>query len=220
MSTRTLNIDDRLYDYILETWLREPAPLPALRAETARIPGAGMQISPDQGQFLSLLVELVGVRRAIEIGTFTGYSSISIARALPPDGRLICCDVREDWTDVARRYWAEAGVADRIELRLAPALETIERLIADGAAGTFDFAFIDADKGNYTLYYERCLELLRTGGVMVVDNVLWDGAVANNLDKSTDTRAIRDLNAIMGTDERISVSLVPLGDGLTVARKR
>jgi len=219
MSTRTLSVDAPLYDYILKTWLREPDPLPALREETARIPGAGMQISPEQGQFLGLLVELTGARRAIEVGTFTGYSSLSIARALPPDGSLICCDVREDWTGVARRYWQEAGVADRIDLRLAPAAETLDALIADGQAGSFDFAFIDADKGNYGLYYERCLELLRTGGLMAIDNVLWDGAVANSLDQSADTRAIRELNETMGADPRISVALVPIGDGLTLARK-
>jgi len=220
MSTRTLSVDARLYDYILRTWLREPDPLPALREETARIPGAGMQISPDQGQFLGLLVELTGARKAIEIGTFTGYSSLSIARALPEGGRLICCDVREDWTGVARRYWRDAGLADRIDLRLAPATETLEALIADGEAGSFDFAFIDADKGNYGLYYERGLELLRPGGLMAVDNVLWDGAVADDLDQSDDTRAIRELNDLMGRDERITVALVPIGDGLTLARKR
>jgi len=220
MSTRTLNVDSRLCDYILETWLREPASLPALRAETAGIPGAGMQISPEQGQFLSLLVELTGARRAIEVGTFTGYSALSIARALPADGTLICCDVREDWTAVARRYWAEAGVADRIDLRLAPAAETLDTLIAEGQAGTFDFAFIDADKTNYGLYYERGLELMRPGGLMAVDNVLWAGAVANDQDRSDDTCAIRDLNKTMGRDERVSVALVPIGDGLTLARKR
>ncbi len=220
MSTRTLNVDARLYDYILRTWLREPAPLAALREETAGIPGGGMQIAPEQGQLLSFLVELTGARRAIEIGTFTGYSSLSIARALPPDGRLICCDVREDWTGVARRYWQEAGLAERIELRLAPAAETLDALLAQGQAGSFDFAFIDADKGNYRVYFERCLDLLRPGGLMAVDNVLWDGAVANSLDQSDDTRAIRALNDLMGRDERITVALVPIGDGLTLARKR
>ncbi|MCH8213161.1 MAG: class I SAM-dependent methyltransferase [Proteobacteria bacterium] len=220
MANRTITLSDGLYDYLLDVSLREPDVLRRLREETAKIPAAAMQIAPEQGQFMALLVELMGARKAIEVGTFTGYSSLSVALALPPGGRLVACDVNEEWTAVARRYWAEAGVADRIDLRLAPALETLDGLIAEGEAGTFDFAFIDADKAGYDAYYERILTLLRPGGLVSVDNVLWSGRVIDTAKQDSDTRAIRAFNEKIHADPRVSLSLVPIGDGLTLARKR
>lgn len=220
MATRTLELTDRLYDYLLKVSLRDDPLLARLRRETARMPRGMMQIAPEQGQFMALLVELIGARKALEIGTFTGYSSLSVARALPADGRLVCCDVSEAFTNVARRYWAEAGVAHKIRLELGPALVTLDRLIAQGESGRFDFAFIDADKPNYPNYFERCLALLRTGGLVAVDNVLWSGAVADRRRRDADTRAIRAFNARLRRDERVSMSLLPVGDGLTLARKR
>ncbi len=217
MSNRTLQIDDRLYAYLLENSLRETEAQRRLREETATMPYAGMQVSPEQGQFMALLVELIGARRCLEIGTFTGYSALTVALALPDDGRVVACDINEEYTSVARRYWQEAGVAGKIELRLAPAVETLDALLAEGAS--FDFAFIDADKGNYENYFERALALVRPGGLIVVDNVLWDGAVADPADDTDDTRAIRAFNAARCQDPRISLSLVPIGDGLTLARK-
>ena len=179
-----------------------------------------MQISPEQGQFMALLIELTGARRTLEVGTFTGYSALSVALALPADGRLTACDVNETYAAIARRYWAEAGVADKIELRLAPAVETLDNLVQEGAAGTFDFMFIDADKENYDTYYERGLELIRPGGLIAVDNVLWDGAVADESRHDAETRSIRALNAKIKGDQRVAISLVPIGDGLMLARKR
>ena len=220
MANRTITLSDGLYDYLLDVSLREPDVLRRLREETAKIPAAAMQIAPEQGQFMALLVELMGARKAIEVGTFTGYSSLSVALALPPGGRLVACDVNEEWTAVARRYWAEAGVADRIDLRLGPALETLDGLIAEGEAGTFDFAFIDADKAGYDAYYERILTLLRPGGLVSVDNVLWSGRVIDTAKQDSDTRAIRAFNEKIHADPRVSLSLVPIGDGLTLARKR
>jgi len=220
LAPRSLGLDDRLYEYVLTHSVREPALLKELRAETSKLPGAGMQIGPDQGQFMALLVELTGARQALEVGTFTGYSSIAVARALPPDGRLIACDISEEFTSIARRYWAKAGVERKIELRLGPALETLDALLAQGREGAFDFAFIDADKPNYSRYYERCLRLLRRGGLLAIDNVLWGGSVANPAIDDEDTRAIRALNDRITSDERVSVSMLALGDGLTLARKR
>jgi caffeoyl-CoA O-methyltransferase len=220
MANRTIELTDRLYDYLLKVSLREPPLLATLRAETAKLPMAGMQISPEQGQFMGLLAELIGTRRALEIGTFTGYSSLSVALVLPADGKLIACDVSEEYTAIARRYWARAGVAGKIELRLAPALETLRQLLAEGAAGSFDFAFIDADKREYDGYYEAVLKLLRQGGLMTIDNVLWGGAVADPRKRDADTVAIRALNKKLRDDSRISLSLLPIGDGLTLARKR
>jgi caffeoyl-CoA O-methyltransferase len=219
MTGRRTEIDDRLHDYILANSLREPAVLRRLREETAGLAYAGMQIGPEQGQFMALLVELIGARRTLEIGTFTGYSALVVALALPPQGRVVACDVSEEYTAVARRYWAEAGVADKIELHLAPALETLERLAAEGQAGSFDFAFIDADKTNYDAYYEGALALLRPGGLVAIDNVLWDGKVVETAPDDADTRAIQALNAKLKDDPRITMSLLPLGDGLTLARK-
>jgi predicted O-methyltransferase YrrM len=220
MSRQTLGLDERLYDYLLRVSLREPEAFARLRQETAGMPMARMQISPEQGQFLALLVELIGARRVLEIGTFTGYSALWMASALPDDGRLICCDLSEDWTAIARRYWREAGLEDRIELRLAPALETLDALVQEGHRGSFDLAFIDADKGNYLNYYERCLVLLRPGGLIAVDNTLWSGSVADPSDHDEDTVAIRAFNERLHRDARVTLSLVPIGDGLTLARVR
>lgn len=220
MSRHTITLTDPIYDYLLEVSLREPPLFARLRQETADLPEAGMQLAPEQGQFLSLLVELIGARRAVEVGSFTGYSGLCIARALPADGKLTACDLSEDYAAIARRYWAEAGLAERIELRLGPALETLDRMLADGAGGEIDFVFIDADKENYPNYYERALALLRPGGLVAVDNVLWGGSVADPAKTDKDTTAIRALNAKMTDDERVSLSLVPIGDGLMLARKR
>jgi predicted O-methyltransferase YrrM len=220
MSVATIAMTEALYGYLLNTTLREPELLARLRAETAALPNRGMQISPEQGQLMGLLVELMGARRTLEVGVFTGYSSTVVALALPADGKLVACDVSADWTDVARRYWREAGVASKIELHLQPALQTLDSLLARGDAGTFDFAFIDADKTSYDAYYERCLALLRVGGLIAVDNTLWSGAVADEADQRESTRAIRALNAKITADARVSASLVPIGDGLYLARKR
>lgn len=191
-----------------------------LRIETAKLPMAQMQIGPDQGAFLTLLVGAIGARRAIEIGTFTGYSAIAIARGLPANGTLLCCDVSEEWTSIARRYWKEAGLEKRIELKLAPALETLEGLIRAGKEGTFDFAFIDADKTGYDAYYEACLKLLRPGGVIALDNMLWSGAVVKPEITDDDTVAIRALNTKISADTRVDASLLTVGDGVMLARKK
>tara|TARA_R110002124_G_scaffold61962_4_gene169558 strand:- start:75796 stop:76458 length:663 start_codon:yes stop_codon:yes gene_type:complete len=220
VSKATTGLDPALYDYILKTTLREPEILARLRRETDNHPRAGMQISPDQGQLLALLVELLGARRIIEVGTFTGYSSLAMALALPDDSEMVCCDVSEDYTSVARRYWAEAGVAGRITLRLAPALETLDALITDGRTGAFDMAFIDADKENYQNYFERCLALIRPGGLVAIDNVLWNGRVIDPSDDTVDTKAIRAFNAGLKDDDRVTISLLSVADGLTLARKR
>lgn len=220
MASRTIGLEDALYDYLLANSLREPEILNRLRAETAELPGAAMQIAPDQGQFMALLIELTGAKRCLEVGTFTGYSSLAVALALPADGRILACDVDEKVTALARRYWAEAGVAEKIDLRLGPARETLRALLADGEAGRYDFAFIDADKENYDSYYEMTLELLRPGGLMTIDNVLWNGSVAKPEKDDPDTCAIRALNAKIRDDQRVSCALLPVGDGLTLARKR
>ncbi len=190
-----------------------------LRAETAELPAARMQIGADQGAFLSLLVAAIGARRAIEIGTFTGYSALSIASALPEDGKLICCDVSEEWTSIAQRYWRQAGLDARIELRLAPALDTLHDLLGDGGAGTFDFVFIDADKTGYDAYYEACLALLRPNGLIALDNTLWSGAVAEAAKGDADTEALKTLNLKIAGDKRVDSSLLTIGDGVTLARK-
>jgi len=220
MSNRTLSLNEPLYEYLLSVSVREPALLRRLREETARDPMAQMQIAPEQGQFLALLARMLGARRTIEVGVFTGYSSLCVARVLPEDGKLIACDKSKEWTDVARRYWQEAGVEDKIDLRLAPAIETLDGLIEDSGEAQYDFAFIDADKSGYPAYFERCLTLLRGGGVIAVDNTLWDGKVADATDASEDTAAIRAFNNALYADERIELSLVPIGDGLTLALKR
>jgi predicted O-methyltransferase YrrM len=220
MSNRTIVMNDALYEYLLGASLRDLPVLKRLREETAKHPRARMQISPEQGQFMQLIARLMGARRCIEVGVFTGYSSLAVALALPADGHILACDVSEEFTAVARRYWKEAGVESKIELRLAPALETLDGRLKAGEAGSYDLAFIDADKSNYSGYYERILKLLRPGGLILVDNVLWSGAVIDKKDKSEDTVAIRAFNAALQRDERIDVSLLPIGDGLTLARKR
>lgn len=191
-----------------------------LRAETARMPGAVMQVSQEQGRFMQLLLRLCGARRTIEIGVFTGFSTLITAEALPEDGRVIACDVSEEWTAIARRYWAEAGVAHKIDLRIAPAMQTLDALLAAGQSGSFDFAFIDADKENQADYYERCLQLLRPGGLLVLDNALWHGRVADPANRDIDTLAIDALNGSMARDPRVEACLLACGDGLHLARKR
>jgi predicted O-methyltransferase YrrM len=191
-----------------------------LRAETAKLPNGGMQISADQGALFALLVRTIGARRAVEIGTFTGYSALAVAQALPADGRLICCDVSEEWTNVARRYWDEAGLTKKIELRLGPALDTLAALLRAGGSGSFDFAFIDADKSNYDAYYEACLKLVRAGGLITLDNMLWAGEVADPDVHDRDTDALRALNAKIRDDERVDACLLTVGDGVMVVRKR
>jgi len=219
MPHRSLHVDDVLYRYLMEQSIREHPAQVALRAATASHPHAGMQISPDQGQFMALLVKLLGARRTIEIGVFTGYSALSVALALPEDGRLLACDISDDYTRVGQPYWREAGVAHKIDLRLAPALETLDAQLAAGAAGHYDFAFIDADKTGYDAYYERCLQLLRQGGLIAIDNTLWGGSVARPA-TDADTRSLQQLNTKLRDDQRIDLSLLPIGDGLTLARKR
>lgn len=220
MSTKTITLTESLHHYLLSVSLREPPILARLREETAQHPLANMQIAPEQGQFMGLLVRLMEVKKCLELGVFTGYSALSVALALPPDGKLIACDVNEEWTSMARRYWQEAGVAHKIALRIAPALETLDKLLANGEAGSFDFVFIDADKENYANYYERSLELVRHGGLIVIDNVLWSGRVADPNEQDMDTVAIRRFNTKLHFDERIALSMLPLADGLTLAYKR
>ncbi|MBE9035579.1 class I SAM-dependent methyltransferase [aff. Roholtiella sp. LEGE 12411] len=220
MPKQSIGLDNQLYNYLLSVSLREPEILWKLRQETASHPQSGMQISPEQGQFMRLLVQLIGAKKTLEVGVFTGYSSLSVALALPADGKIIACDVSEEFTAIARRYWQEAGVADKIDLRLAPALKTLDQLLATGQAETFDFAFIDADKENYDGYYERSLQLVRPGGLIAIDNVLWSGQVANPQIQDESTQSIRALNDKLHHDERVTVSLVPIADGLTLALKR
>ncbi len=220
MSNRSIVLTDSLYDYMNSVSLREAPALRALREETAALTQSRMQISPEQGQFMALLVRLTGARRCLEVGVFTGYSSLVTALALPDDGRIVACDISEEWTAVARRYWREAGVAHRIDLRLAPADDTLDALLAAGNEGSYDFAFIDADKGGYASYYERALKLLRPGGLLLVDNTLWSGRVADPAATDADTVALRQFNTVLHADERVDLSLVPIGDGLTLARKR
>ncbi|HXF16983.1 MAG TPA: class I SAM-dependent methyltransferase [Burkholderiales bacterium] len=219
MANRTLSLSDALHAYLVEHSVREPDILRRLRAETAQDSMSMMQISPEQGQFMQLLVKLMGARQCLEIGVFTGYSSLSIALALPMDGHIVACDVSEKWTAIARKYWKEAGVARKIKLHIAPALETLDNLIAGGQGGVFDFVFIDADKINYLNYYERALVLARTGGLIAVDNTLWGGQVVDTSSQSEDTRAIRSLNEKLRSDPRVQISLLPIGDGLTLALK-
>jgi len=219
MTDRNVKLDARLYAYLQEHSLRELPVQKELREETAGMKHAGMQISPEQGQFMQLLARTVNARKAIEVGVFTGYSSLAVALALPEDGRLVACDVSEEWTAMARKFWEKAGVAKRIELRLQPALSTLDLLISAGESATFDFAIIDADKSRYMAYYERCLTLLRRGGLIVVDNTLWSGAVADASKDDEDTRAIRAFNDAVHRDTRVAVSMLPIGDGVTLALK-
>lgn len=220
MSNKTLGLDDRLYNYLLSVSLREPEILAQLRQETAQQPMSQMQIAPEQGQFMALLVQLMGAKKTLEVGVFTGYSSLVVALALPPDGQLIACDVSQEYTAIARRYWQQAGVSHKIDLRIAPALDTLDGLLAAGQANTFDFAFIDADKSNYDNYYERALQLVRSGGLIAIDNVLWSGRVADPDAQDNRTQQIRQLNQKLQQDERVLLSVVPIADGLTLALKR
>jgi caffeoyl-CoA O-methyltransferase len=219
MSSRTLNVDDVLYRYLLDQSLREHPAQTALRAATASHPHAGMQISPEQGQFMALLVKLLGARRTLEIGVFTGYSALSVALALPDDGKVLACDISDEYTRVGRPFWERAGVARRIDLQLGPARATLDARLAAGEAAHYDFAFIDADKQSYDAYYERCLQLLRPGGLIAIDNTLWSGKVAHP-STDADTLALQSLNAKLHDDARVDLSLLPIGDGLTLARKR
>jgi predicted O-methyltransferase YrrM len=220
MSNRTIQLDDRAYEYLLAHSLREHPVLAGLRAETASHPKVNMQIAPEQGQFMQMLVRLMGARRAIEVGVFTGYSSLAVLLAMPPDGRLLALDVSPAYTAVARRHWEMAGVADRVELVIAPAKETLDARLAAGEAGRYDFAFIDADKTGYLEYYECLLKLLRPGGLILVDNTLWSGEVANPGNLEADTVALREFNDFLHRDRRIDLALLPVGDGLTLARIR
>lgn len=220
MSNRTFTLSTALNRYLLDVSLRDDPLRQQLREETARDEMARMQIAPEQGQLLALLVKLAGARKALEIGVYTGYSALCVASALPAEGRLVACDINASWTAMAQRYWKEAGLDDRIELRLAPALETLDALIADGESGSFDFAFIDADKENYAGYYERSLTLLRPGGLIAIDNTLWSGQVVDPAIQDADTRAIRAFNKALHRDTRVDISLVPIADGLTLALKR
>lgn len=220
MSARTIPMTEPLHAYLLAHGVREPEVARRLRDHTQTMEMARMQISPEQGAFLGFLVRALGVRRAVEVGTFTGYSALVTALALPADGQLVCCDVSREWTDVGRPYWQAAGVADRIDLRLAPAADTLAALRAEGLDGTIDFAFVDADKPGYATYIDLLHGLLRPGGVIGIDNVLWSGRVADPADTSEDTVALRALNAALATDARWDLSMVPIGDGLTLLRKR
>jgi caffeoyl-CoA O-methyltransferase len=219
MSRRTINLDDTLYDYLLEHSLREHPEQTALREATRTHPHGGMQISPEQGQFMQLLVKLIGARQTIEVGTFTGYSALTVALALPPDGKVLACDISDEYTSIGKPYWQRAGVADKIELVIAPATQTLDARLASGEAGHYDFAFIDADKPGYDSYYERCLQLVRAGGLIAFDNTLWGGDVARPA-RDDDTRALQALNDKLHRDERIDMAMLPIGDGLTLARKR
>ena len=220
MGRETLQLSDAVYQYLQDHSLRESNLLRQLREETANLKEARMQLSPEQGQLLAFLVELTGARKAIEVGTFTGYSALCVATALPDNGHLVACDVSETWTTIGKRYWEEAGVLDKINLCIAPALETLDKLLATGEADSFDFALIDADKENYEVYYERILALLRVGGLLLVDNVLWSGKVADPDDSGESTLAIRAFNRKVHEDDRVSLSMLPIGDGMTLIRKR
>jgi len=217
--TRTLKLTDTLYRYVLDHSLREHPAQTALREVTGEHRYAGMQIAPEQGQFMGLLVKLIGARRTLEIGVFTGYSALSVALALPADGHLLACDISDEFTRIGKPFWEEAGVAHKIDLQLAPALKTLDARLAAGEAGQYDFAFIDADKSSYDAYYERCLQLVRTGGLIAIDNTLWGGDVASP-SKDADTLALQALNIKLHGDERVDLSLLPFSDGVTLARKR
>jgi caffeoyl-CoA O-methyltransferase len=220
MSNKASSLDNQLYEYLLSVSLREPEVLFRLREETVRHPRAQMQIAPEQGQLMSLLLQAIGAKKTLELGVFTGYSSLCTALTLPDDGKIVACDISEEFTAVAKRYWQEAGVAHKIDLRLAPALDTLEQLLAEGQAETFDFAFIDADKENYAHYYDRVFHLIRPGGLIAIDNVLWSGRVIQPDAQDQGTIAIREFNAKLMQDDRVVLSLVPIADGLTLVWKK
>lgn len=220
MSKQTLNLSDELYHYMLSVSLREAGLLQALREETAQDNMSMMQISPEQGQFMAMLVKMIDAKNMIEIGTYTGYSSLVMALASADDANIIACDVSEQWTSIARRYWRQAGVENKIDLRLAPAAETLQALLSQGKAGSFDFVFIDADKPGYQTYFDQAFLLLRSGGLIAIDNVLWGGSVIDLTKNDDDTAAIRRFNENLFADSRVDISLVPIADGLTLARKR
>jgi predicted O-methyltransferase YrrM len=219
MSHLTLNLTPAVYDYLLQHTLREPSILQQLRDETAKLPMAAMQISPEQGQFMALLIQLIQAKKTLDIGTFTGYSALVVALAMHADGKVVACDNSTQFTNIAKRYWEQAGVANKMDLRIAPALETLQALLDNGESGSFDFAFIDADKANYLEYYELSLKLLRQGGLIAVDNVLWSGSVADKSVNDRDTKAIRIVNEKIHQDPRVTICMLPIGDGLTLARK-
>ena len=220
MSSRNVYFDEKIYDYILDNSLRDMPILEKLREETIKMPDGNMQISSVQGQFMALLVRMLEVKKIVEVGTFTGYSSLVMALALPENGQIVACDISEEYTEVAQRFWQEAGVVDKIDLRLGLAVETLTEILSNGEAGTFDMAFIDADKKNYKVYYEQCLELLRPGGLILIDNVLWYGKPARLEETDTDTIAIRNFNKNIYKDERVEMSMITVGDGLTLVLKR
>jgi predicted O-methyltransferase YrrM len=220
MSNKTLQITDSLYNYLLSVSLREPNILRELREETSTMPRANMQISPEQGQFMALLIELLGAQKTLEVGVFTGYSALWVALTLPAEGRLVACDINPEWTSIAQRYWQRAGVTNKIDLRLGPAIQTLDQLIEAGEASSFDFAFIDAEKVEYEDYYQRALELLRPGGLIAVDNVLRNGRVIDPSFTDEDTGAIRAFNLARLHDDRVTLSMIPIADGLTLVRKR
>ncbi len=220
MSNQSIGLDDRLYNYLLSATLRETEVLAELRQVTMAHPQARMQISPEQGQFMALLVQLIGAKKTLEVGVFTGYSALAVAVALPDDGQVVACDVSEEFTAIAQTHWKKANVADKIDLRIAPALDTLDHLIESGQSNTFDFAFIDADKSNYNNYYERSLQLVRSGGLIAIDNTLWYGKVADPEVQDNRTKRIRALNEKVRDDKRVTMSLLPVGDGLLLAMKR
>ncbi len=219
MSNKTLNLTDQLYDYILKSSLREPEVLRELRDTTMQLPEHNMQISPEQGQFMRLMVQLINGHKGIEVGVFTGYSALSVAMGLPEDGRLVALDISEEWTNVGQTYWAKAGVADKIDLRIGPAVDSLQKMLAAGEQGQYDFAFIDADKENYLNYYEYCLQLLRPNGLIMVDNVLWSGDVIDPSKNGPEVNAIRNLNQHIAQDQRVDIILLPISDGITLVRK-
>ena len=220
MSNQSIQLNDELYHYLLDVSLRESEVLKELRQHTAGMRGSMMQIAPEQGQFMALLVQILGAKKTLEIGVYTGYSALCVAAALPEDGRVVACDINAETTAVAKEFWQKAGLAEKIDLRLAPGTDTLNELIAAGEQGSFDFAFIDADKTGYHNYYERCLVLLRPGGLIAVDNVLWTGSVLNNEDPSEDTQALQAFNRFVKDDQRVDLSMLPVGDGLTLLRKK
>ena len=219
MSTHSISVDERLRNYMLDVSLREHPELRALRDETAKHEMARMQVSPEQGQLMQMLIRMLGAKTCIEVGTFTGYSALAVALALPDDGKLVACDISEEYTKIGVPFWERAGVSDKIDLRIAPASETLDKMIAAGETGSYDFAFIDADKPGYPDYFERCLTLMRIGGVIAVDNIFMGGGVADPEAESDNVVAMRNFNALIKEDSRVEISLIPIGDGLTLARK-